>query len=400
MKYIFLGLLIDFENEFKLLERNKNNTLQPQSCQYQWGVINGINDCKNIHIDVISSIPMGGYPLKSSFFFVKRDLIDSKYGVRYIGFINSYFLREYCRYFGFLRYLQKYINNYDEEITIIVYSMYYPFMKIIKWIKSKYNKRVKIVLIVPDLPGKYGVKYNNPIKNFVIYYHSDKQYKYAKIADSYILLTEEMKNPLKIQDKPYVVIEGFLPQVGIQTSPVVKSPKKIILYTGSLNPAFGINELLEQFTKITLQDYELWICGQEFYNGQIKKFTEKDPRIKYFGFLNKDKVHSLQRQATLLINPRRPEGEFTKYSFPSKTMEYMLSGTPVLMYKLAGIPKEYYPYLNFIDESEPDGIKNAIMAICEKDKEYLNNIGKKARDFILTKDNCHQIELAINAGII
>ncbi len=81
-------------------------------------------------------------------------------------------------------------------------------------------------------------------------------------------------------------------------------------------------------------------------------------------------------------------------------MEYMLSGTPVLMYKLAGIPKEYYPYLNFIDESEEDGIKDGIVNICEKDKEYLANIGNNAKDFIMTKNNCNQIQKIINSGVL
>ena len=53
----------------------------------------------------------------------------------------------------------------------------------------------------------------------------------------------------------------------------------------------------------------------------------------------------MQHKATILVNPRTSEGEFTKYSFPSKTMEYLLAGRCVVVNRLPGIPEEYYQYV-------------------------------------------------------
>ena len=58
------------------------------------------------------------------------------------------------------------------------------------------------------------------------------------------------------------------------------------------------------------------------------------------------------KEAKLLINLRNPEDKYTKYSFPSKTFEYMVSGTPFFTTKLEGIPSEYYNYLYCIDSYE------------------------------------------------
>lgn len=401
MKYLFLGLLLDSDQEAILLAKNNYKSLQPQSCQYQWGMIAGLNSYFGTKVDVLASIPMGTYPFSSSFLFVKNNLIVSRYGVTYVGFINIYCIREKCRLFLFKRKLDAYIKNCSERITLFIYSLYYPFMLLLKWLKRKYDSKVKIVLIVPDLVGREGVQYSNLIKNYVIHCHAKRQYESAKLADSYILLTEHMKYPLKIVDKPYVVIEGFLPKMAEAfTGTLIKYPKKVVLYTGSLNPTFGVEELFEQFKKITLPNYELWICGQEFYTGQIRKLAGNDSRIKYYGFLNKEKVHLLQRQATLLINPRRPDAEYTKYSFPSKTMEYMLSGTPVLMYKLPGIPEAYYPYILFIDESVINGIKDGIIAACEQGIDKLSSFGDMARNYIMTKSDVYQIQLAVTSGVV
>lgn len=67
----------------------------------------------------------------------------------------------------------------------------------------------------------------------------------------------------------------------------------------------------------------------------------------------------MQQQATLLVNPRKGHEEYTKYSFPSKTMEYMASGTPTIMYKLPGLPIEYEEYLVLL----PDNSQETLTAI-------------------------------------
>ena len=70
----------------------------------------------------------------------------------------------------------------------------------------------------------------------------------------------------------------------------------------------------------------------------------------------------MQQQATLLVNPRKGHEEYTKYSFPSKTMEYMASGTPTIMYKLPGLPIEYEEYLVLL----PDNSQETLTAILKQ----------------------------------
>lgn len=39
-------------------------------------------------------------------------------------------------------------------------------------------------------------------------------------------------------------------------------------------------------------------------------------------------VLKAQSESEILVNPRNDNNEFTKYSFPSKVIEYLGSGTP------------------------------------------------------------------------
>ena len=72
-----------------------------------------------------------------------------------------------------------------------------------------------------------------------------------------------------------------------------------------------------------------------------------------------------------------------KYSFPSKTMEYLASGTPTLMYNLEGLPMEYHNYCFIQRDLSIDSLYKRILEICEMDSDYLYNFGQKARRFIL-----------------
>ena len=94
-----------------------------------------------------------------------------------------------------------------------------------------------------------------------------------------------------------------------------------------------------------------------------------------------------EQEAALLVNPRPTHEEFVKYSFPSKTMEYMASGTPVLTTRLPGMPKEYYPYVDFIEEESADGIAAALRKVLATSDEELFAKGNAARQFVLEGRN-------------
>jgi len=179
---------------------------------------------------------------------------------------------------------------------------------------------------------------------------------------------------------------------------IVEKPKdkKIILYTGSLLNDFGIETLLKAFLQIENKNYELWLCGPTNESESVIEYTKIENRIKYLGFLRKDEVVKLQQNASVLINPRPNIGEYVKYSFPSKTMEYLLSGKPVIMFKLDGIPDDYYDYIYFIDNYDVDSIAETLITVCEKTDDELMKFGNKAQKFVReNKNSTLQTEKAI-----
>ena len=100
-----------------------------------------------------------------------------------------------------------------------------------------------------------------------------------------------------------------------------------------------------------------------------------------------------EQEATLLVNPRPTDEEYVKYSFPSKTMEYMASGTPVLTTVLPGMPKEYYPYVYLLEDETAEGIAEKLKQVLSESDENLFEKGREARTFVLeTRNNVVQAQ--------
>ena len=166
---------------------------------------------------------------------------------------------------------------------------------------------------------------------------------------------------------------------------VEKTQLKSILYTGNLGRRYGILTLLDAFLSIKSSDYRLWIRGAGDTLNDIRERQKEDPRIVIYDPLSREDLVRLEKSATLLVNPVSSKEEFTSFFFPSKTMEYLASGTPTLMCRLACLPNEYHQHLFFFKDDSVEDLRDKIEQICSKPQAELEEFGAKASEFILNK---------------
>ena len=391
MKILFLSLLFEREKE-DFYKKKVRGMIQNASNTFQYAVLDGFYENQTLaDIFLINSLPVGTFGSGYDELFLKESpfVYEGKdIGVT-ISCINLPVLKQFTRYKNVCKQLTKYIEqNRNEDIKIITYNVYEPYIHACSKIKKKY-KNIEICPIITDLPGQFGILPKAWWKRIYVLHAAKKIFKYLKSADRYVFLTELMKVPLAV-DKDYIVMEGIYSNIdGVNNSVVAAEPsnKKIILYTGVLNREYGILTLLDAFDKIPQKDIELWICGGIGEVEEVKRRAERDQRIKFYGNVPRKQAIEYQRKASLLINPRPNRGEFVKYSFPSKTMEYLSSGRPVLMYKLAGIPHEYDIYLNYIPEYTPESMKDSILNILYGDYDMYLTKAAWGREFVLKTKN-------------
>ena len=110
----------------------------------------------------------------------------------------------------------------------------------------------------------------------------------------------------------------------------------------------------------------------------LLKNRENYKKVKFKGLLPQKEIFEVMKQAKLLINPRPSTLELAKYSCPSKTFEYMASGTPVLMTRLPGLPEEYYPYLFFFDDETKSGFRDKLIEVLSLSPYELRDKGRNA----------------------
>lgn len=203
--------------------------------------------------------------------------------------------------------------------------------------------------------------------------------------DGYILLTEQMNRVVNIHAKPYMIMEGLVDVNMAATDNLFenKPPEKILIYAGGIYEKYGIKKLIEAFMRLQGDDLRLHIYGHGEMAKDMPEYVKQDNRIAYFGTVENRVVVQKQLEATLLINPRPSVEEFTKYSFPSKNIEYMVSGTPLLTTPLPGIPKEYYPFVYVFEDETVEGFQQSLKIVLTTPKEKLHEFGQMAREFVL-----------------
>ena len=238
----------------------------------------------------------------------------------------------------------------------------------------------RCVGIVMDLPDMFrnGKKFYTAWGNWVISHCTD-----------YVVLTEMMNDYINTTGKPHVVLEGHADIAMKERIPSLerKESPRVVLYAGGVSREYGAEIMTEGFRMANIANAQLHVYGPGDYVEELQEIAKKDARVVYGGMLLSSQVEEKEQQATLLINPRPTHEEFIKYSFPSKTMEYMASGTPALTTRIPGIPKDYEPHLYFIDEETSQGVARALEEVLSHSDEELFAKGAGAREFILTTRN-------------
>lgn len=277
------------------------------------------------------------------------------------------------------------VNGKAKKTNVIVYSAYFPFLFPLVCLKKKYN--LNVTLIITDLPKYMGLHENQSIYNKLSLKASQWLFeKSYSVVDSLVLLTEEMRSCLPV-DKPYTVVEGIASEsYNYKALPVDKSKNRLI-YSGSMQKKYGVLTLLEAIKYINDDNAEFCFYGNGDGVGDVLEAAKSDSRIKWIEFLETSILHEEQQKATVLVNPRQNNEEFTKYSFPSKNLEYMLSGRPTICYMLDGMPKEYSDYLIVPQDNSAKALAMSIEKVFKMAKQEQAKIGMKARTFVLENKN-------------
>lgn len=385
-EYVFLSLMIP-QKLASEVKQNSINNMPDAANALEHNLMKGFAENLPISPKVVNVLPIGSYPQYYKNAFIKKSMfpICGRNDNVNISFCNVKFIRNFFIERAVYKYLNVYCEKQNGEIVLCIYSASSEFLCAAEKLKKKYPKLI-ICDIIADLPGMTNLSSNKSVLlRCFIDYKAGKALRRLDCVDCFVLLTRQMADYLHI-NKPYCVVEG----IATETEELERNEadnKKTILYTGTLHQKFGVMNLVKAFCKIENPDYRLVICGIGDSENAIQEVAKEDSRISFLGQLPRNEVLEWQKKATVLVNPRQNNEEFTKYSFPSKTMEYLSSGIPVVAYKLDGIPDEYDQYIQYVEDDSIEGLMRSLVEVCELPIEQRQLMGSKGRSFVLNEKN-------------
>lgn len=392
MNIIFLGGMFPRGSEQWILDNSKGNVQNPANV-LQWNLVDGLATQVGDNFKVISSLFIGSYPahfkkirIPNSQFFVSNKARGSC-----VGFYNLPVFKHLSKYLSLRKPLQTATNSTSLSNVLIGYSFTYPIAYSLRRAKRA-DPSVITCLVVPDLPELlYQSQESSFLKRRVQARLLERLLGTLEYIDCLVVLTEPMISRLGYK-KPYVVIEGVADAVPLEKgidsrnqNENSKGPR--IMYSGAMKEKYGILHLVEAFLQISDPSARLILCGVGDADSKIREFAGRDSRIIQMGLIPRDEVIALQQAATVLVNPRQNVGDYVKYSFPSKLIEYLTSGTPVVAYHLDGMPAEYKNYIVSVPDNSVSSLRDAIQDVCNLTPAQRRDLGQRGREFVLESKN-------------
>ncbi len=179
-----------------------------------------------------------------------------------------------------------------------------------------------------------------------------------KKFDGIISFTEDVKEDLRI-DIPFC---PFL--IGMEEKDI---PEKLMpinaghnaVYAGTLIYYNGIKELVGAYSMLG-EDYKLDIYGYGPLEDFVKESAEKYPNISFKGRFSPGDTKQILSKYDLLINPRLIDSSIENYTFPSKLIDYMLSGKSVISSAFKTLPDEYKEFIYIFEDMTPEKMASDI----------------------------------------
>lgn len=378
MKVLMLGTMVPEETKQYCFSMGQRTSAADSVQNYMMHGLEVIDDIDEV--DAIGSVRLKMWPLSRIIALRDSEEKRAKGVVKGIGYCNLPVLAFSLRESAIIRAAKAWANKHKKEtdVIVLIYSMHSPFMKAAKEVK-RIIPSAKIVLTVADLPLFMDMR--GSIRKILKRIDWHRITKLMGCVDKYLLYTKYMAEYLKLHEDQWMVFEGIIDEQRIVQDIQSKDGERYALYAGNLDARYGIDQLIEAFSKLSNQE-KLVIYGAGFDKERIDRLVKPLSNVEYRGQISPDEVFQKMKEATLLINPRPASIGLAKYSCPSKTFEYLASGTPVIMNHLPGLPDEYLEYVTIFSGETVNDFARDIHHMLIKSDEELLEIGIRGVRFL------------------
>lgn len=354
----------------------------------QRNLVEGLEYHTGRAMDSVGAVVLPDFPKCRVLWFRRRKLKHSPDSENILaGFLNVKFVNRLVTSFALTAEARRWAKRHrgDPAPDIFVYELRSACLRAAMAVK-RVLPSARVHLIVPDLPMFFDLSMG-PVKRRLKEMDNRWILRHLDAADTFILYAEPMAEYLGIEKRKWMRMEGSVNigecQKRSEDAGEPETQTCAAMYSGYLERGFGLLNLCDAFDLLG-DGYELWITGGGPLAEEIRKRAERNPRIRFFGFLaDRAELLRLQQRATVMVNMRDPGAEASAYCFPSKIFEGLLMEKPVLSCRLPGIPGEYFGHLVGMKSIDPADIAEAIrLAACMPPER-----GRRGAEFVAREKN-------------
>lgn len=372
------------------LNANSNGRLQVPSHVFQESVIDGLEKCKvDYTLACVPALPAwpGYRKCKTPYGIIQ---INGENRGHYLGYYTLPVIKQFSQKLVLKKYIYNWceLNKQEDILAVLSYTQQSEMIGAAIELKPYFRNLVVAPIVTDLIENALDFRANHTFyKRLQNKIEQISEKKIFPKIDRYILLSKYMVESIPYAKGKSIVIEGICAGGRDNIEKEREEGVRTLLYAGTFQEYGGVKLLIDSFLETSDNRFRLVLCGDGVLRDYVEEAQKKDSRIIYKGKVSHEEVVRLQQSSTLLINPRQPNGSITKYSFPSKTMEYMASMTPMIGYHLEGIPEEYYQHMFTPSDLSQDSLTNCINTTLALPIETLQHKAKDAFAFVTMYKN-------------
>lgn len=348
---------------------------------FQLNFLSALCKSRTLKAEIYSYLPTPSFPkYRQLIYGGKRDRLGDGTVVRFLPFINLGPLKIVSLgIISFAKTLSWAWRNRDAKRRIVIsYNLNappaWPLLLACRLTKSEYMPFIMDIYV----PGEAVA--NNWMRRLEF----DNQKKIIPRVDGLLVANKAIVEDFA-RGHNSLLMDGGVPENFLATfrNPIEKGIRPFhVVYAGRLCPLKGVDLLLDAISEVKDSNIRFTITGTGPMHDRVKKAAMMDPRITYTGLIPRRDLMDVYKSADLVLNLQRTDNQTHRYVFPSKVVECLATGVPLLTTRTGHAESEFGPFAILLEDETPQGLATRILEIMSWTEKRRFEIGCSAQDYI------------------
>ncbi|MDR3574710.1 MAG: glycosyltransferase [Anaerolineaceae bacterium] len=380
-------LLVGYIFPDQLQEKILNQQIPPiQTHRFGLALLAALCTGFNDQVEILSTAPLLDYPQCKLLFAPRaRWKIDDRINARMVSYVNIAGIKHLTRFSATLFHVIGWIiKNRGYDRIIIFHGVQSSSLWAV--LSVQFLGPCTIIPFLTDYLGIPQKWESAPLKKM-------------RVLDLYLMKRglQKVSGVIVMASKLADELAPGLPKLVVPTiqntklSPVPAKSRQpddrafTIVYTGGLSEDYGINLLLAAFEQANNMDWRLLITGWGDLEKIVSDFAANNPRAQFLGFLKPEELSNLYNCADVLVNPKLTSTSFATMSFPSKIVEYLGTGKPVISTNLPVYDDCFRKHLILTQSDSPEELIRCLNDVSSWNDLQIEAWRVKTLDFVNTE---------------